>query len=228
MPNGTSSGMPMPTETSLVIPFEVIIGISIFVVVVLIVVQVFFWRRYRSALSEIRNLTKEEVDEFYFGNKKSGQNEENVPVDSLPFVQRQIILSEDLIADDFILGEGEIQERLCSAVIELSPFGDLHNYLRTNYVNTSGELLQPPLYLISNTHPEVQSIHDILICFCRQIAEGMEFLSMKRKITAKTNRKKCPVAEDDSLEELKEVVSSTGHRIAIFDELNKKRKCTEV
>ncbi|CAG7832174.1 unnamed protein product, partial [Allacma fusca] len=51
--------------------------------------------------------TKEEVDEFYFGNVKPGQSVENIPLDILPFVQNKIIQSEQLKTDAFVLGEGK-------------------------------------------------------------------------------------------------------------------------
>ncbi|CAG7826513.1 unnamed protein product, partial [Allacma fusca] len=187
---------------------------------------------------EIRNLTKEEVDEFYFGNVKPGQSVENIPLDSLPFVQNKIIQSEHLKTDAFVLGEGEfgvvhkgqfngeivaikssksvadieyfkaflkeikvmafvsehkniikffgavvdkIRERVCSAVIELSPFGDLQKYLRTNskiYTHDNNEVLSANSNVVGQ--PGIQLNYNILVSFCRQIAEGMEFLATKQ------------------------------------------------
>ncbi|CAG7786744.1 unnamed protein product [Allacma fusca] len=78
----------------------------------------------------------------------------------------------------------KIQERLCFAVIELSPYGNLNNYLRTHcnkYSDESMELLET-IHTSNTGNPGIQLNKTILISFCRQIATGMEFLSQKKVI----------------------------------------------
>ncbi|CAG7719753.1 unnamed protein product, partial [Allacma fusca] len=78
-----------------------------------------------------------------------------------------------------------IHKGVCDAVIELSPFGNLKNYLTRYSSKYSNESSRRP---VSNLSFELKLLavlnESILLSFCKQIAKGMAYLSEKRVIHA--------------------------------------------
>ncbi|CAG7728821.1 unnamed protein product [Allacma fusca] len=80
----------------------------------------------------------------------------------------------------------KIQKRICFAVFELSPHGNLNNYLKdyaTNYAGSMSEKSEKKIPVeIPDCEAHLVLNQSILTSFCNQIATGMAFLAEKKVI----------------------------------------------
>ncbi|CAG7692878.1 unnamed protein product [Allacma fusca] len=146
---------------------------------ILIIVAILL-RKLNNLTAAVITLTKEEVEEFYFGDRNYDVLVGNFQPEKLPYKEDLKILIKDLEINDTVLGSAEdVAKGKCLAVFELSPFGNLKNYLK----KYSAQHFDEPknVYLDLGDELELQGTLQVgvLAYFCKQIAQGMEYMAQK-------------------------------------------------